>query len=90
MYSSKHFEATGGHIGTPGPAFFAGLGVLSIPTTHTNSAWFDARPNLIRVEVKLLEFTGGVGKAVKQSWDANLLLILEDVYASTEVNIQLW
>ena len=36
MYSSEHFEATGGHIGTPDPALFAGLRVLSIPTTHTN------------------------------------------------------
>ena len=29
MYSSKHFEATGGHLGTPGPAFIAGFGILS-------------------------------------------------------------
>ena len=53
MYNSKHFEATGSHIGSADTGFFAGLGVLSTPKTHTNT------PNLIRVEVKLLQFTRG-------------------------------
>ena len=41
MYSSKHFEATGGHIGTPGSALFAGLGEVSNLTSHTKSNFDD-------------------------------------------------
>ena len=29
LSSIKHFEATGGHLGTPGPVFFAGVGAVS-------------------------------------------------------------
>ena len=82
MYSSKHFEATGGHIGTPDSAFFA---------AHT---W-----RLIRCTTKLNQGGSkiatvyrGVGKAVKQSSDANLLLILvkrRKIQANTVRNCQL-
>ena len=41
MYSSKHFEATGGHIGTPSPTLFACWGEVCNLTSHTKSNFDD-------------------------------------------------
>ena len=67
------------HLGTQGPVFFAGLGVVSNLTSHEKKTILMATPsNLIQVGRKITRVFLISWKSRKQTSDANLLLIIYD------------